>query len=190
MNYMRNRIQIGDAAMDWFRRHPTVVLSIKASLAAGLAWVVVRPLGGVADDYPYYAPLGAVIATSATLARSVRDSARALTAIGLGAGVALLAQAPPLPQLVALVLATGVGVAVGSWHLLGRRASWVPVTALFVLLVGDAHPWHYALGYAGLTALGAFVGIAVDAAVPQRPKPWREAGNGHPRRSHHPRLLR
>jgi uncharacterized membrane protein YgaE (UPF0421/DUF939 family) len=188
MNYMRNRIEMGRAAVGWFRRHPTVVLSLKASLAAGLAWVVVRPLGGVADDYRYYAPLGAVIATSATLARSVRDSVQALTAIGLGAGVALLAQAPPLPQLAALVLATGVGVAVGSWHLLGRRSSWVPITALFVLLVGDAHPWHYALGYAGLTALGAFVGVAVDATVPQRPMPRREARDDHLRRTHHPRL--
>lgn len=176
--------------MDWFRRHPTALLSIEASLAAGLAWVVVRPLGGVADDYPYYAPLGAVIATSATLARSVRATVQALTAIGLGAGVALLAQAPRLPQLAALVLAAGAGVAIGSWHRLGRRSSWVPVTALFVLLVGDAHPWHYAFGYAGLTALGALVGIAVDAAVSPRPEPRREAGNGHPPRSHRLRLLR
>lgn len=184
MNYMRNRIQIRSAAVAWFRRHPTLVLSFKASLAAGLAWVVVQPLGGVANDYPYYAPLGAVIATSATLARSLRDTVQALTAIGLGAGVALLAQTPPLPQLAALVLATGVGVAVGSWHWLGRRSSWAPVTALFVLLVGDAHPWHYALGYAGLTALGALVGIAVDASVPQRAKARRDAGHGRPRRTH------
>jgi uncharacterized membrane protein YgaE (UPF0421/DUF939 family) len=189
MNYMRNRIQITQSARDWCHRHPTVVLSIKTSLAAGLAWLAVRPLGGVADDYPYYAPLGAVVATSATLARSVRDTVRALTAIGLGAAVALLAHAPPLPQLAALVLTIGAAVAVGSWHFLGRRSSWVPIAALFVLLVGDSHPWHYALGYAGLTALGALVGIGVDAAVPQRTSSRRAEG-GPPRRAHPPRQPR
>jgi hypothetical protein len=41
-------------------------------VAAAVAWLVVLPFVGVADDYAYYAPLGAVIAVSATVARSWR----------------------------------------------------------------------------------------------------------------------
>ena len=39
-------------------------LSLKAALAAALSWLAVLPLWGVADEYPYYAPLGAVIAVT------------------------------------------------------------------------------------------------------------------------------
>lgn len=163
LHYMRYRMQLGPVT-----RHPVLVLALKGAVAAGLAWVAVGPLGGVADDYRYYAPLGAVVATSTTAARSWHESVRALAAIVLGALVALVALCLPLPQLAGLVLATGVAVGIGGWDFLGGRASWVPVTALFVLLVGDSRPWHYALGYAGLTALGVLVGILVDAAAPQR----------------------
>jgi hypothetical protein len=166
---MRHRIHSDGTFDDWLQQHPAAVLAVKASVAAGVAWLVVKPLAGLADDYPYYAPLGAVIATSTTALRSLHESLRTLAAIVLGAAVALVALSLPLPRLAGLVITTGVGVALGSWHLLGSRSSWVPITALFVLLVGDSHPWHYALGYGGFVALGAVVGIAVDAAAPQRP---------------------
>jgi hypothetical protein len=170
VKYMRYRIQSRSAAGHWLQQHPAAVLAVKASVAAGVAWLVVKPLGGLADDYPYYAPLGAVVATSTTALRSLRESLQTLAAITLGAAVALAALSLPLPRLAGLVVTTGVGVALGSWHVLGSRSSWVPITALFVLLVGDSHPWHYALGYGGFVALGAVVGIAVDAAAPQRPE--------------------
>ncbi|HVE25696.1 MAG TPA: hypothetical protein VNC22_09840 [Sporichthya sp.] len=179
MNYMRNRIQLLSKVAGQARRHPTVVVSMKASVAAGLAWLLAGPLGGLADHYRYYAPLGAVVATSTTAARSLRETVQALTSITLGAATALVALALPAPRVLALVLATGVGVAVGSCPLLGRRSSWVPITALFVLLVGDAHPWHYALGYASLTTAGAVVGIAVDAVLPQR-RTARQPEETHP----------
>lgn len=178
MNYMRNRIQLPGVA-DLAGRHPTVVLSIKASVAAGLAWLLAGPLGGLADPYSYYAPLGAVVATSTTAARSLRETVQALASITFGAATALVALAVPAPRLLALVLATGVGVWVGCCHLLGRRSSWVPITALFVLLVGNAHPWHYALGYASLTAAGTVVGIAVDAVLAQR-RTEQQPENTHP----------
>ncbi len=63
--------------------------SLKAAVAAGLAWVLVLPLGGVADAYPYYAPLGAVIAVSSTVAGSLRSSLQAVVSIAIGAAIAV-----------------------------------------------------------------------------------------------------
>src|SRR3546814_4896585 len=48
-------------------------------------------------------------------------------------------------------------------------ASWVPISGLFILIVGGADPAHYVLAYLGLTALGAVVGVLVNLAVPPMP---------------------
>ena len=55
---------------DVLGRYPRVPLALKSAFAAGLAWLAVLPLGGVADEYPYYAPLGAVVAMGATVVTS------------------------------------------------------------------------------------------------------------------------
>ena len=67
-------------------------LAVKAALAAALAWHVagLLPLAP-AEQYPYYAPLGAVIATSTTLSGSVRGSVQSVAAIALGAAVVVFA---------------------------------------------------------------------------------------------------
>ena len=57
-------IAIVDRASGLITARPRTLLALKAAVAAGLAWLVVLPFSGVADDYPYYAPLGAVVATS------------------------------------------------------------------------------------------------------------------------------
>lgn len=147
-----------------------VRLAFRAALAAGLAWWVVRPLDGVLEDYRYYAPLGAVVAMSATVMRSVRSSSRAVAAIAVGAALALGVMALPLPEVAGLMVVVALGVAVGCCHWLGERGSWVAVTALFVLLVGGRDPWHYALAYAGLTAFGALIGVGVNVVMPAVPR--------------------
>lgn len=149
--------------------HPYVFVTIKSAVAAGLAWLAVRPLGGAADEYPYYAPLGAVVVMSTTAMSSVRTSVQAVAALSLGAAIAVVGQQLPAPRLPTLMAVVGIGTALSVWKRLGAMGVWVPFAALFVLILGGRDPWTYVLGYAGLTALGALVGVAVNLAVPQLP---------------------
>lgn len=159
---------IGRLRRTW-ARHPRVGLAVKAALAASIAWLLVGLVPGPAADYPYYAPLGAVIATSATLAGSAREAVQSVAAIALGATVSLAVDALLGANPVTLALVIAIGVLLGSWDRLGSSRSWVPTSALFVLIIGHANPTGYVLGYAGLTFMGALVGLAVTAAFPPLP---------------------
>ncbi|MEX0429743.1 aromatic acid exporter family protein [Nocardioides sp. DS6] len=149
--------------------HPRWLVALKAACASGLAWLLVQPVGGFVHDYPYYAPLGAVVAMSTTVAGSVRYSVQAVAAIGLGGALAILTMATSVESIAAVAIVIGVGTIMAGWGRLGAMGSWVPIAGLFVLIVGRTDPWQYVLAYAGLTAVGAVVGTAVNAALPQLP---------------------
>lgn len=146
-----------------------MVQAVKVAVAAGAAWLIVLPWGGVADTYPYYAPLGAVTAVAGTVAGSARATLSSVGAIALGAVPAVLALALPVPEVFALV----VVVLVGSWlsdsDRLGPMASWVPISGLFILIIGEDDPAAYVTAYVGLVAVGALVGLAVDLLWPALP---------------------
>lgn len=143
----------------------------RAALATVISWLVVLPWGGVADQYPYYAPLGAVIAVTTSAIGSVRDSLQTIGAIVLG--VLLAVATVPFPMIVGLVLVVGVG----SWMIavqpfarwLGESASYVTVSALFVLVIGGNTPLDYAGAYLGLVSFGALVGAGVNLLWPPLP---------------------
>ncbi len=158
----------GRALRVW-ARHPRLGMAVKAALAASLAWALVQVVPGPAAEYPYYAPLGALIATSTTLTGSAREAAQTVTAISLGAAVALAADALAGPNLLTIALVVALGVLLGGWARLESARSWVPTSGLFVLIIGNTNPTGYVLGYAGLTLLGALVGLAVTAAFPPLP---------------------
>ncbi len=143
-----------------------LLVSVKAALAASVAWSLVQPLGGVADDYPYYAPLGAVIAVTSTVASSIRESLHGLAAIAAGALLSLATILTPLPVVVDLALVVGIGSFLAGSKYFGNKAGWVPISALFVLIIGHDDVLTYALAYLGLTALGTVVGIALNVAFP------------------------
>lgn len=147
-------------------RWPVLPLAFRAAFAAVASWLVVMPLGGVADDYPYYAPLGAVVAVSTTVVSSIRASVQTFLALGCGTCIGIGLQILDLPTPAAIGIAVGAGTVIGSWRRLGSVASWVPVSALFILVLGQGNPWHFVLGYLGLTTLGAVVGALVSIAVP------------------------
>ena len=149
--------------MDWRQQ---LNISAKAALAAALAWLAVQPMGGVANDYPYYAPLGALIAVTSTVAGSVRESLQGLAAILTGAALAILTLQTDLPVVADLAVVVGIGTAVSGWHRYGAMASWVPVAGLFVLIIGRGDAVDYATAYLGLTSLGAAIGIALNIAFP------------------------
>ena len=152
---------------DLFARHPRLPLAVKSAVAASAAWLVVQPLSGVADRYPYYAPLGAVVATAATVVSSLRTTVQSILAIVMGAALAVGTRLVPVPEVVAMAFVVAAGTLLGGWGRVGAMASWVPISGLFILIIGRTDPTNYAVAYIGLTALGALVGVVVNAAVPQ-----------------------
>ncbi|MCK5891613.1 aromatic acid exporter family protein [Aeromicrobium sp.] len=153
---------------DALARHPRGPRAAKAAAAAVLAWLAVQPLGGAADEYPYYAPLGAVIAVSSTVADSVRASLQGVAAILLGATIAVTVGAvvPVVPGLALVVL---LGTVAAGWWRLGEMGDWVPISALFVLIIGSSGLLDYLTGYVVLTGMGAAVGVLVNAVLPPMP---------------------
>lgn len=151
-----------------WRRHPRSALAIRAAVAAALAWALAGVLPGPAAEFPYYAPFGAVIATTFTLAGSVRESVQSVAAIAVGGAVGWVVDLLPVsgPPAVALVVVPAVLLA--GWRRLGAMGGWVPTAALFTLIIGNGEA-TYVGAYAGLTLLGALVGIAVNAVFPPLP---------------------
>ncbi|WP_164775206.1 FUSC family protein [Nocardioides pantholopis] len=161
--------QLPGRAGTWLAHRPLVVQGLKTAVAAGLAWLLVRQLGGFLADYPYYAPLGAVVAVTNTVARSARDAAQTVLAVSVGAALAFAVRLLDVPVGIGVAVVVGIGTMAAGLRPLRAMGSWVPVSGLFVLLVGAADPVHYPLAYLGLTAMGAAVGVAVNLAVPPLP---------------------
>ena len=81
------------------------MLAAKGASAAAIAWVIRLLAPAPFSEYPYYAPLGAVVTMSSTAVSSVRVSAQAVGAVLIGAAIARVADTvlainmllPPLP---------------------------------------------------------------------------------------------
>ena len=67
------------------------LLGYGTMLAVALAWIVASNLPGEASNYAYYAPLGAVIATTNNPGGSLRTALQASAAIVLGGTAAIVA---------------------------------------------------------------------------------------------------
>ncbi len=158
-----------DRLVDVLARRSRVPFAVKSAFAASAAWLVVQPMPGVADRYPYYAPLGAVVAMGATVVTSFRTSVQSVLALMLGAGLGLAVRRLSVPEAAAIALVVAAGSLLAGWRRLGAMASWVTISSLFVLVIGHANSDDYALAYVGLTALGALVGLTVNVVVPPLP---------------------
>lgn len=140
---------------------------VRAAIAAGLAWQVAVLLPPLLSDYAYYAPLGAVIAVHPTIADSASAAWRSVTAILTGFALAFavyeLTRAVPNALTVAAIVA--LAVLVEQWKLWREQASWVSFAAVLMLTVGLDDPDTYVLRYAGLTMLGAAIGVLVTTVL-------------------------
>ncbi|WP_460683102.1 FUSC family protein [Modestobacter lapidis] len=141
---------------------------IRAALAAGLAWQIAVLLPPMLSEYAFYAPLGAVIAVHPTVADSASAAWRSVLAMLMGFalayGVYQLTLAVPAALTIALIVA--LSIAVEQWRrLLREQASWVSFAAVLMITVGAGEPGPYVLRYAGLTLLGAAVGVLVTAVL-------------------------
>ena len=99
--------------------NPRFGMAVRAAAAASISWGLVHVLPRFAADYPYYAPLGAVIATSTTVAASMRQSWQTVAAIALGAGLALAIDQLLGRNLGTVAAVVGIGVLLGGWKRLG-----------------------------------------------------------------------
>ncbi|WP_448623514.1 FUSC family protein [Geodermatophilus sp. URMC 64] len=148
-------------------RRPAIQRGVRASIAAGLAWQVAVLLPPLLADYAYYAPLGAVIAVHPTVADSAGAAWRTVLAIMLGFGLAVLVYeaTSSLPGALTIALLVALAIGVEKWGVLGPQAGWVSFAAVLMLTVGADDPGAYVLRYAGLTLLGAAVGVLVTTVL-------------------------
>lgn len=144
---------------------PRLQLAVKAALAAGLAFFIAPFMPGSAAEYPYYAPLGALVAMYENVSGSLRQGVQTLVGLALGIGLAfmLFSLGEPTPLTVAVVM--GLGVILAGLPKIGSGSDWIPTAALLVLLVGGHDPDKFSFGYLVQMAVGVTVGIIVNLLV-------------------------
>ena len=149
------------AAVLW----PRLQLALKAALAAGIAFAIAPFMPGSAADYPYYAPLGALVAMYENVAGSIRQGLQTLVGLAIGVGLAfmLFSLGEPTPLTVAVVM--GLGVILAGLPKIGSGRDWIPTAALLVLLVGGHNPDTFSFGYLFQMGVGVTVGIVVNLLV-------------------------
>ncbi|WP_265520363.1 aromatic acid exporter family protein [Oerskovia flava] len=154
------------ATVRFLSMRPRWAMAGRAAVAAALAWTVGLVAPEPFSDYPYYAPLGAVVATSTTVAGSVRHSVQAVGAIVLGAVIARGVDLVLAPSAGSVAVVVALAVLVGGWRVFGMMGQWAATSALFVLIIGNEDKVGFVTAYAGLVVVGAGIGILVNLAVP------------------------
>ncbi|KFF58590.1 hypothetical protein JF66_17495 [Cryobacterium sp. MLB-32] len=142
-----------------------LLLAGRAALAAGIAWYAAPFMPGVAHDYPYYAPLGALISMYPTVMSSVRNGLQTLAGLVIGAGLAAAVIILSEPSVLTIPLVIGLGFLISGGPLVKTTREFVPITALFVLIVGGPNADSYSIGYLVQVCLGIVVGLSVNMLI-------------------------
>lgn len=140
-------------------------LAAKAAIAAGIAFAIAPLMPGSAAEYPYYAPLGALVAMYHNVAGSIRQGVQTLVGLSMGIGLAFLLVNVTDPSPVTVAVFMGIGVLLGGLPKIGSGSDWIPTAALLVLLVGGSHADDYSFGYLVQMGVGVLVGIAVNFLI-------------------------
>ncbi|WP_146070490.1 aromatic acid exporter family protein [Arthrobacter sp. 08Y14] len=146
-------------------RYTRVQLAIKAAMAVAIAWTVAPFVPGVAAQYPYYAPLGALVSMYPTISGSVKAGLQTLAGLVAGIGLALAGLLLGSPTTWTIALVVGFGVLLAGIPKLGAGRDYLPMAALFVLVVGIDDPDGYSLGYTVQMLVGVVVGLTINAVV-------------------------
>ncbi|MEJ1114716.1 FUSC family protein [Paenarthrobacter sp. CCNWLY172] len=142
-----------------------LLFAAKTAAAAGLAWYLAPFMPGSAAAYPYYAPLGALVSMHPTVADSAKHGLQSLAGLVLGIGMAFAITTVAAPTALAVALVVGLGVLIGGLPRLGTASEWIPMAALFVLVLGDSNAEGFSFAYVLQMGLGVAVGFAVNWLV-------------------------
>lgn len=145
-----------------------LLLAAKAALAVGIAWAIAPHMPGVTDEYPYYAPLGALLSMYPTLMESAKSGLQTLLGLAVGIGLALAVVVTVGPNWWTIPLVAGIGVLLSGTGWFGVGQEYVPIAALFVLIIGGQNSDDYSLGYLTQMAVGVAVGLAVNLLIAPR----------------------
>ncbi|MBT1004112.1 hypothetical protein KIH31_16110 [Paenarthrobacter sp. DKR-5] len=137
-------------------------LAAKTALAAGLAWLIAPLMPGPAAHYPYYAPLGALVSMYPTVADSAKRGMQSLLGLILGIGVAFTVASFTGASALAVAAVVGIGVLIGGLPRMGAASDWVPMAALFVLVIGGNRADSFSAAYVLQMAVGVGIGFAVN----------------------------
>lgn len=150
-------------------RPARLLLVVKTALAVGLAWAIAPHMPGVTDEYPYYAPLGALVSMYPTLMGSMRSSLQTLFGLAAGIGLAALVVLTVGPTWWSIPLVVGLGVLLSGTGWFGAGREYVPMAALFVLIIGGQNADDYSAGYLAQMAVGVVIGLVVNLLVAPAP---------------------
>jgi uncharacterized membrane protein YgaE (UPF0421/DUF939 family) len=145
-------------------------------LAVGLAWMIAPHMPGVTDEYPYYAPLGALVSMYPTLMGSAKSSFQTLLGLATGIGLATIIVITVGPTWWTIPLVVGVGVLLSGTGWFGAGREYIPMAALFVLIIGGQNADDYSLGYLTQTAVGVVIGLLVNFVIAPAPLTMAAAG--------------
>jgi len=146
-----------------------LLFAAKTAIAVGIAWMIAPLMPGVTDEYPYYAPFGALISMYPTLMSSARSGLQTLLGLGAGVGLAALVLLTVGPSVWSIAVVVGIGVLISGTGWFGIGREYIPMAALFVLIIGGADAEDYSLGYVTQTAVGVIVGLTVNVLIPPAP---------------------
>lgn len=145
--------------------NPQLLLAGKAALAAGLAWTIAFAIPGEASQYPYYAPLGALLAMYPTVAGTLRSGLQTVAGLTIGIVLAYVAVWAGDPNAITIAFVVGAGVLLaGTLKRTAGGGSGIASAGLFVLVIGNEN-LGYSLGYFVQTVVGVGVGLAVSALI-------------------------
>lgn len=146
-------------------RHPRTLQVAKISVAVAIAWSLAPLLPGDAREFRYYAPLGALLSMHPTLMRSVRSALQTMAGLAIGIGLAGVMLLLSEPGVWTISLVIGLGTLIGGMRWLGVGGEHVPLTALFVLIIGGPEADGYSIAYFAQICLGILVGLAVNLVI-------------------------
>ncbi|AUZ86484.1 FUSC family protein, partial [Arthrobacter agilis] len=144
---------------------PHLLLAGKAALAAALAWTFALAIPGEASRYPYYAPLGALLAMYPTVAGTLKSGLQTVAGLTIGIVLAHIAVWAGDPDWLTIAFVVGAGVLLaGPLKRTAGGGSGIASAGLFVLVIGNEN-LGYSLGYFVQTVVGVGVGVAVSALI-------------------------
>ena len=108
---------------------PRLQLAAKAGLAAGVAFAIAPLMPAPAAHYPYYAPLGALVAMYENVSGSMRQGLQSLVGLALGIPTGVYAGQFQCPRRCRGRF-HGVGVLLGGLPRIGSGSDWIPTAAL------------------------------------------------------------